>query len=183
MPGLPPEEFARRAAEIEWLLLDADGVLTDGGLYYDRRGHALLKFHVQDGLGIHLARRAGVSSGILSGRESRALERRAAELGIEDVVTGSRDKATDFDSFLERQRTRAPRVAYVGDDLTDLVVAGRCGLSFAPADAAAELRAVVHRVLDRRGGQGAVREVVELLLKARGAWDRVVSPFSFEGGN
>lgn len=178
--GLSKEEFARRAREIEWILLDVDGVLTDGGLYYDRRGHGLLKFDVRDGLAIKLAQRAGVKTGVLTGRSSRALKRRAAELDLDAVMVGSRDKAEDFERFLEQHATEPKRVAYAGDDLPDLQVLGRCGLSFAPADGVAEVLDVVHSVLTRPGGSGAVRELIEAILRARGDWEQAVEPFTFE---
>lgn len=178
--GLSTEEFRRRAREIEWILLDADGVLTDGGLYYDRRGHALLKFDVRDGLAIKLAQRAGIKTGVLSGRAPRALKRRAAELDLDAVMVGSTDKAADFKRFLDRETTESKRVAFAGDDLQDLQLLGSCGLSFAPADAVTEVRDVVDNVLSRPGGSGAVREMVEAILRARGDWQRVIEPFTFE---
>jgi 3-deoxy-D-manno-octulosonate 8-phosphate phosphatase (KDO 8-P phosphatase) len=181
MPQLNSEEFARRAAEIEWVLCDVDGVLTDGGLYYDRRGNTILRFDVRDGLALKLAQRAGLKVGALSGRRSRALTRRAGELGFDELISGSIDKGKDFEKFVERQGTTPRRVAFVGDDLPDLVILGRTGMAFAPADAVPEVRAVVHTVLDSRGGEGAVREMIERLLKARGDWDRLLSVFSFEG--
>lgn len=178
--GLPADEFARRAREISWLLLDVDGVLTDGSLYYDRRGAGTLAFHVRDGLAIKLAQRAGIKVGVLSGRASKALDRRASELDLDAAITGSRDKSADFERFLEQHATEPKRVAFVGDDLPDLPVLGRCGLSFAPSDAVAEVRAVVHSVLERPGGTGAVRELVEAVLRARGVWERMLEPFSLE---
>lgn len=181
MPHLGDDELARQALELEWLLVDVDGVMTDGGLYYDRRGHVLLRFSVRDGQGVQLARQAGLKVGVLSGRAPAALDRRAAELGFDVVIKGSSDKSADFDSFLARHGTSPRRVAFIGDDLADLKVLGRCGLSFAPADAVAEVRAVVHRVLEHRGGAGAVREAVELLLRARGDWERLVAAFTFDG--
>lgn len=180
MPGLSQQELARRAAELEWLLCDVDGVLTDGGLYYDRRGHAMLRFHVRDGLGFKLARRAGLKVGLVSGRDPAALDHRAAELGVDAVLAGVEDKGAVLDSFLEQHATAARRVAFVGDDLQDLTALGRCGLSFAPADAVAEVRAVVHRVLATPGGGGVVREAVEVLLRARGDWDRLFTSFTFD---
>lgn len=181
MPHLDDKEFARRALELEWLLCDVDGVLTDGGLYYDRRGHQLLRFNAKDGLGLKLARQAGLKVGLFSGRASAALDRRAAELGLDLCMGGIGDKAASFDDFLERHHTEATRVAFIGDDLPDLVVLARCGLAFAPADAVAEVRAVAHRVLDAGGGHGAAREAVEAILKARGAWQQTFARFTFEG--
>lgn len=180
-PRLTSEEFTRRAAELEWLLCDVDGVLTDGGLYFDHTGQRLMRFHVRDGLGMKLAQKAGVKVGLLSGRSSPALDRRAGELGLDLVVSGSADKAADFADFLEQHQTSPRRVAYIGDDLNDIVLLGRVGLSFAPADAAPEVRAVVHRVLESAGGRGAVREMVEVVLRHRGDWETVLSPFTFDG--
>ncbi len=167
-------EFARRAARLEWLLLDVDGVLTDGRLWYGGGGERLKVFHVRDGLAVRLAQRGGLKVGALSGRASPALARRFAELGLDAVITGRSDKARAFAEFLDRHRADAARVAYAGDDLLDLPVLARCGLSFAPADAVAEVRAAADRVLAAPGGGGAVRELVELLLKARGAWPGLI---------
>ena len=181
MPILTDQELARRAAELEWLLCDVDGVLTDGGLYYDRRGPAQLRFHVRDGLGMKLAQRAGLRVGVFSGRASGALDRRATELKLDASMMGIDDKPAEFATFLERHNTVARRVAFIGDDLPDLVVLAQCGLSFAPADAAREVRTVVHRVMESAGGQGAVREAVEILLRARGDWDSLFSSYTFDG--
>jgi 3-deoxy-D-manno-octulosonate 8-phosphate phosphatase (KDO 8-P phosphatase) len=178
MPSLSETDFTRRAADLEWILCDADGVLTDGGLYYDRDGHNHLRFDARDGLGLKMAQLAGLKVGILSGRDSSALQRRAAELQLESLDMGVDDKGAGFRRFLERHSTDAPRIAFIGDDLPDLAVLERCGLSFAPADAALEVKDVVHRVLDSTGGHGAVREMVELLLRARGDWARLLSRFT-----
>jgi len=182
MTNLSSEEFARRAEQIEWLLSDVDGVMTDGGLYYSHGRHAALRFNVRDGLAIKLVQRAGLRFGAFSGRRSPALKQRAKELGFDEIITASRDKGADFDRFLERHRTDARRVAFIGDDLPDVVVLGRCGLSFAPADAATEVRTIVDCVLDSSGGEGAVRETVERLFRARGDWESILAPFSFDQG-
>lgn len=173
-------EFRRRAEQLEWVLCDVDGVLTDGSLYMEGKGETLKVFHVRDGLGLKLARSAGLEVGLLSARSSAALARRASQLGIDVVMTGREDKLAAFEEFLRRQETNASRVAYIGDDLNDVAVLGRCGLAFAPADAAAELADLVHLRLERPGGRGAVREMIEHLLKARGEWSRVLSEFSLE---
>ena len=180
MPILAESDFSRRAVELEWILCDADGVLTDGGLYYDRRGHNQLRFDARDGLGLKMAQLAGLKVGILSGRDSAALERRVNELKLEFLSMGVADKRGGLETFLKRHNTVARRIAFVGDDLPDLVVLGQCGLSFAPADAAQEVRDVVHRVLRSPGGHGAVREMVELVLRARGDWDQIFSRFTFD---
>lgn len=174
------ELFDRRARGLEWLLFDVDGVLTDGHLVYTRFGEEVKIFHVRDGLALKMAQKAGLRVGILSGRKSKPLEVRVAELGLDLLISGSKDKKQDFANFLAEQGTQAGRVAYMGDDLPDLPVLGLCGLSFAPADAVAEVRGVVHRVLPQNGGQGVVREMIEQILKARGDWHRLVAEFSLE---
>lgn len=166
-PGLPAADFARRARGLEWLLLDVDGVMTDGRLHYTAAGEEIKVFHVRDGLGIKLAQRAGMKVGILSGRQSGALARRAADLRLDALIQGRDDKGPAFDEFLAAHGTSPARVAYIGDDVLDLPILDRAGLSFAPADAVEAVRRQVHRVLAAPGGAGAVREAVELLLAAR----------------
>jgi 3-deoxy-D-manno-octulosonate 8-phosphate phosphatase (KDO 8-P phosphatase) len=181
MPVLTDQELTRRAADLEWILCDVDGVLTCGGLFYDHRGNVVLRFNVRDGLGLKLAQAAGLRIGVISGRTSPALDKRAAELEIEAVHTGVSDKRAEFEAFLERHNTAARRVAYIGDDINDLVVLKQCGLSFAPADAVSEVKTVVHRVLDTTGGNGVVREMIEMILRARGEWDQIFSSFTTSG--
>lgn len=180
MTQITDEEFGRRAAELEWLLCDVDGVLTDGTLNYGPWGESFKAFHVHDGLGLKMAQAAGLKIGIFSARKSRALRRRARELSLDVVLTGQTDKNLGFEQFVERQATSARRVAYIGDDLTDLIVLGRCGLSFAPSNAMLEVRSIVHLVLSRSGGHGVVREMVEAILHARGDWEKVLGPFTFD---
>jgi YrbI family 3-deoxy-D-manno-octulosonate 8-phosphate phosphatase len=180
MGNLAPQEFARRATDVVWILTDVDGVLTDGSLFYDRRGHAMLRFDARDGLGLKLAQRAGIRVGILSGRASAALDHRAQELGLDAVMSGVEDKGARLNAFIEEQSITARQVAFIGDDLPDLVALARCGLTFAPADAVEEVRTVVHHVLATAGGHGAVREMVEALLHARGDWDSVFRSFTFD---
>ena len=180
MPMLSDRELARRAAELEWILCDVDGVLTDGGLYYDRKGSVMLRFNVRDGMGLKLAQIAGLRVGLISGRSAAAAEKRAAELGLDAVHMGVADKLAELEVFLERHNTVPGRVAFVGDDINDLVLLGRCGLSFCPADAVEEVKAVVHQVLATPGGDGAVREMVEILLRARGDWETVFSRYTHD---
>ena len=171
-------ELARRARRVEWLLLDVDGVFTDGRLYYSAAGEELKAFHVRDGLGVELARRAGLKVGLLSGRSSRALERRARDLSLDAVILGHSEKAAAFERFVAERGTAPARVAFAGDDLLDLPVMLRCGLAFAPADACDEVRRHAHRVLAAPGGGGAVREIVETVLRARGEWERLVAGYT-----
>ncbi|HEV7516610.1 MAG TPA: phenylphosphate carboxylase subunit delta [Thermoanaerobaculia bacterium] len=177
MPALPDDQLAQRAARLSWLLFDVDGVMTDGRLFYDADGEQLKVFEVRDGLGLKLAQRAGLKVGILTGRESKALSVRAKELGVDAVLMDRSDKGPAFLQFLDRNGVAADRVGYLGDDLVDLPVITRCGLSFAPADAVLEVRERVDRVLTRKGGRGVAREMIEVVLRARGDWDRVVAPF------
>jgi 3-deoxy-D-manno-octulosonate 8-phosphate phosphatase (KDO 8-P phosphatase) len=172
-----PDPLAERARGLEWLLFDVDGVLTDGRLFYGADGEQWKVFDVRDGLALKLAQRAGLKIGILSGRESRALENRAQELGVDALVMNRVDKGAAFAEFLAAHATAPERVAYLGDDLVDLPVLRRCALSFAPADAAVEVRERVDRVLERPGGRAAAREMVELVLRARGDWEAQLAHF------
>ena len=174
---LPAEEVARRARAIEWLLLDVDGVLTTGLVSYLSQGGEMLTFDIQDGHGIKLAQRSGIKVGVLSGRGSGALRTRAEDLELDAVVIGRSDKGPAFAEFCARHEIEPSQVAAAGDDLQDLPLLLACGLSFAPADAVPEVLAAVDCVLTRAGGRRAVRELVEMLLKARGAWEGIVASF------
>lgn len=171
-------ELERRARAIEWLVLDVDGVLTDGTLYYGARGEELKTFSVRDGLALVAARRVGLRSALLSSRSSPMVERRASELGIEELVLGCADKAAGLAELLERTGASASRVAAIGDDLVDLPVLRRASLAYAPADAVPEVRALASVVLDRGGGRGAVRAMIEHLLRLRGEWAGVVEAYA-----
>lgn len=175
MPRISDEDFARRARSLDWLLFDVDGVFTDGRLVYGADGERWKVFHVRDGLGVKLARKAGLKVGILSGRGNAALERRAQEIGLDALIQDRDDKDSAFTELLEEHGVDPDRVAYAGDDLLDLPVIRRCGLSFAPADAVPEVLERVDRVLRSPGGGGAVREACELVLKARGDWGGLVA--------
>jgi 3-deoxy-D-manno-octulosonate 8-phosphate phosphatase (KDO 8-P phosphatase) len=171
------DELARRAQALEWLLFDVDGVFTDGRLLYGADGERWKVFHVRDGLGLKLAQRAGLKVGILSGRGNDALAFRAHELGLDCVIQERSDKDAAFTDFLAEQGTAPERVAYMGDDLLDLPVMRRCALSFAPADAVPEVRGRVDRLLQSPGGDAAVREMCETILRARGDWERLIARF------
>jgi 3-deoxy-D-manno-octulosonate 8-phosphate phosphatase (KDO 8-P phosphatase) len=175
--GLRAGDLRLRAAAIEWVLSDVDGVLTDGRLFYGPQGEAWKAFHVRDGLAFKLAQRAGLKVGVMSARGGPALERRVRELGLDVVITNREDKASAYAQFLDEHGARVEHVAYLGDDLVDLPVLLRCGLSFAPADAAPEVKDRVDHLLVTPGGSGAVREMVEWLLRARGDWDGLVDSY------
>lgn len=172
---LPPETVRTRAEKVRLLLLDVDGVLTDGSVVLLGDGQELKSFHVRDGTAIVIARREGIDVGLLSGRSSEVTKRRAAELGIDIIVQGETDKGTAFDGILARSGLEAEQVAFMGDDLLDLPVLRRVGLATAPADAVREVLEAADWVSTRAGGRGAVRELVELLLDARGRWNHWAS--------
>lgn len=169
------EGTAARARRLRWLLLDVDGVLTDGRLWYGADGAVAKAFDVKDGLGIELARAAGLRVGLLTGRSDAATDARARELGMDLVLRGRGDKREAFAAFLAEQGVAAEEVAYVGDDLPDLPVLAQCGLGAAPADAVEAVRRAAAVVLTRRGGRGAVRELVELILLWRGEGARLAA--------
>lgn len=162
------EELAGRCRKVKLLLMDCDGVLTDGRLYFSAKGEEFKVFDVKDGQGIALWHEAGFASGIISGRGPAAvIEARAAELGIRHVFTLSKDKTADFNSILSNSGLHPDEVAYVGDDVGDLPVMKLVGLSVAVSDAVDSVRTAANYVTRSRGGRGAVREVVEMLLHAK----------------
>jgi len=170
-------QVQERAARVKLLLMDCDGVLTDGRIWLLEEGGDQKTFHTRDGLGIELLHRAGLKSGIISGRTSNAVERRARGLGMAFVWQGCEDKHKAFaDTLVEAGLTKA-EVAFVGDDLNDIPLMLKSGLGVAVADAAIETREHAHYVTNARGGRGAVREVVELILKSQGRWDDLVKHY------
>jgi 3-deoxy-D-manno-octulosonate 8-phosphate phosphatase (KDO 8-P phosphatase) len=159
---------------IEFLLLDVDGVLTDGRIHFDFEGREYKSFHVHDAAGIVYWHRAGGRSGFLSGRGGEIVERRARELGVHDVILGRVDKAAAFEELLARQNLKPAQVAYIGDDLLDLPVLRQVGFAATVPEARREVIAAVQYVSERSGGFGAARDVIEELLRARGVWQDVV---------
>jgi 3-deoxy-D-manno-octulosonate 8-phosphate phosphatase (KDO 8-P phosphatase) len=166
----------RRASRIKLLLMDCDGVLTDGRLWLTEDGEQK-SFNTHDGLGLSLLHRAGLKSGIITGRTSKAVTRRAHELGVEFVHQGDPDKTAAFEKILEQARVDENEVAFVGDDLPDIPLMKRAELAIAVADATAETRVVAHYVTRAKGGRGAVREAVELILKSQGRWNDLVEDY------
>lgn len=159
------------AAPIQCILSDVDGVLTDGRITYDSAGCESKSFHVRDGLGIKIWMRSGFRFGIITARQSDLVARRAAELGIDAVLQNQSDKSAAAATLLAGWNLTLAQTAYIGDDLPDLPVMLAAGLSVAPADAARDVRESADWVLDADGGTGAVRELVERLLRAGGRWD------------
>jgi 3-deoxy-D-manno-octulosonate 8-phosphate phosphatase (KDO 8-P phosphatase) len=170
-------EIERRAARIKLLLMDCDGVLTDGRITLVSDGDEEKSFHTRDGHGLVLLHRAGLQSGIISGRTSRLVERRAQELGMKYVRQGTWNKIKDFEELLAEIEIDESEVAFIGDDVTDIPLMRRSGLAVAVADAVEETHAAAHYVTQLPGGFGAVREVCELILKAQGRWSELMSRY------
>ena len=170
-------QLERRASRIKLLLMDCDGVLTDGRLWLTEEGDDQKSFNTRDGLGLSLLHREGLRSGIISGRNSRAVTRRAQELGIEFVRQGDPDKIEAFQQILQQAGVDENEVAFIGDDLNDIPIMQRAELAVAVADAAVETLSVAHYVTQARGGQGAVREVIELILKSQGRWSDLIDNY------
>ncbi|MCL6482150.1 MAG: HAD hydrolase family protein [Firmicutes bacterium] len=167
-----------RARRIRLLLMDVDGVLTDGRIYLqslpDGSAVEMKAFHAFDGAGLKLARAAGIRTGLITGRDSAATERRAREVGMDFVLQKQAEKLPAYERIVRAAGVHEEEVAYIGDDLPDLPVLARAGLAVAVANAAPEVKRAAHYVTQRAGGAGAVREVVELILKAQGKWQAAV---------
>ncbi len=164
-------------AAIELLCLDVDGVMTDGGIVLDDRGAETKRFHVRDGTGIRIWKRLGYEVALITGREGGAVRARAGELGIGHVIQGSQDKGRSFADLLRELGLDAARAAILADDLPDLPIMRRAGYAMAVADASPEVRELAAFVTTSPGGQGAVREAIEHLLRAKDRWDEAVALF------
>jgi len=166
-----------RAKAIKLLLLDVDGVMTDGSLIYTPDGHEIKAFSSRDGLGLRLVQKAGLQVGLITARTSEVVQRRADNLGISLVYQGIGKKLEVFQRILAEQGLQPAQVAYVGDDWLDLPLLTRVGLAVAVADGAAEVREVAHYVTELPGGRGAVREVCDLLIEALGVRESLLAEY------
>jgi 3-deoxy-D-manno-octulosonate 8-phosphate phosphatase (KDO 8-P phosphatase) len=179
------EDVLARAARVRLLLMDVDGVLTDGTYWHvpdGQGGLAEIKaFDSQDGIALQWLRRVGIEAGVISGRSSAATGERARSAHFAHVYQGHLEKVPILEEILEKSGLAAERVAYVGDDLTDVVVLHRVGLGIAVANARPEVKAEAHWVTPSPGGHGALRDVVELLLKAQGRWDEILLQYEVGG--
>ena len=173
--GLRVADVRERASRVRLVLLDVDGVLTDGTLRYGPEGDLERDFFVRDGSALRLLRHAGVQAGIITGRQAAAIARRAADLGLAECLQGRRLKEPAWDEVLARHGLRDEDVAYMGDDFLDLPLLRRAGLPAVPADGSPEALATAAWTASSPGGRGAVRELAELVLRARGAWDAAVA--------
>lgn len=178
---LTEEELQKRAANIQVLLMDVDGVMTDCKLYFvpgpDGRMIETKGFDAQDGIALQWARWNNIRTGVISGRDSPATSERARQVGMTWVFQGHIEKIPLFEQILAEAGVTKEQVAYIGDDLTDVVIFRRCGLSFAVGNARPEVRASANVVVEAAGGNGGVREVIEILLKARGAWEGLLRKY------
>ena len=166
-----------RARKIQLILSDVDGVLTNGGIVFNNQGVELKQFHIRDGLGIRIWQRVGGKFGLITGRTSQIVKQRAAELGIEIVRQGFEQKWPAAEEVMQSLGFTPDQVCFIGDDLPDLPVIRRVGLGVAVADAAPEVCAAANFVTTAAGGQGAVRELIEKILKSQGRWDEVVEKY------
>ena len=169
--------ITEQAARVRLILFDVDGVLTDGKLLVHADGSESKTFDIKDGTGIVWAQRLGLTVGLLSARSSVATAQRAAQLGITLVHQGVQSKLETYNQIADSLMLDDADVAYMGDDILDLPVLARVGLATAPADASADVRSRVHWVSQAKGGDGAARELIELILRAQNRWDSVIATY------
>ncbi|PIW67496.1 MAG: hypothetical protein COW10_05350 [Candidatus Omnitrophica bacterium CG12_big_fil_rev_8_21_14_0_65_42_8] len=163
-----------RAKKIKLLILDVDGVLTDGRIIYDNFGDEIKCFNVYDGFGMTLLHRAGIKSVIITAKKTRIVKRRAKDMHVAKVYSNY-EKLKVYEKVIKRFRVKDEETCFIGDDLIDLPVLKRAGLSIAPPEAMEEVKNICHYITKKSGGKGAVREVIEIILKAQGLWDKVTS--------
>lgn len=168
------------AAAIKILLLDVDGVLTDGKLYFGNNGEELKAFNIYDGLGIKLLQRNGVQVGIVTGRTSQLVARRAADLGIEIVIQGREDKLVAIGELQKKYNLKLSEIAYMGDDLPDLSAIQQVGLGMTVANASSLIKKQARWTSSNSGGNGAVREACDLILAAQGSLEKIVAQYSYQ---
>jgi 3-deoxy-D-manno-octulosonate 8-phosphate phosphatase (KDO 8-P phosphatase) len=173
------EGLLSKIRKVRLLILDVDGVMTDGRIIIDDAGLESKHFDVKDGHGLKVLMRYGIEVVLLTGRSSRVVDHRAADLGITEVHQGIRNKAEAFSDILERRKLAPEETAYIGDDVVDIPLLKRVGFAAAVADAVPEVRHVADYVTNRPGGRGAVREVCEVILKAQGRWTEVAARYEF----
>lgn len=164
--------------KVKLLILDVDGVLTNGEIVVNDLGQETKIFNVQDGFGIVIFRKAGLKTAIISARASKAVRHRAKDLGIDKVYLNSRDKVKSYKEILKDLKMKDENVCFIGDDLPDLALMNQVGVKITVPNARPEIKRVVQHVTKKQGGQGAVREVIELILKTQGRWKKIVESMS-----
>lgn len=171
------QDILEKASRIKLVIFDVDGVLTDGSLFLSDDGQEYKAFHSQDGFGMRLLQEAGIEIGIITGRESTLVKLRMEELGITQVMQGRREKGPALDELMEKTGLSLDEIAYVGDDVVDLPIMSRVGLSIAVQDARPIVKKHAHWITQTPGGRGAGRDVCELLLEAHGKWDDIIQRY------
>ncbi|MBD3296643.1 MAG: HAD-IIIA family hydrolase [Candidatus Omnitrophica bacterium] len=177
MLGKYSKEIIEKAEKIKVLILDVDGVLTDGSLIYTRKGEEIKKFNVNDGLGVLLIRRAGIRTVILTAKASPMVRKRAKDLKVDKVFQNFHDKGAALKKILRKFRAGPEQICFIGDDVIDIPVLRRVGLAVSPPGAMHEAREVAHLITARPGGAGAVREVCELILRSQGKWIKAIERY------
>ena len=177
MKKLTAKKLIEIARNIKFVILDVDGVLTDGGIIIDNKGNELKSFHVRDGHGIKMLIRAGINVALITGRSSKVVERRARELGITEVFQKCFDKRKAYRQLSKKYSLDDLEVAYIGDDIVDIPLLQRVGLPVVVADADDEVKSSALIVTEKRGGRGAVREVCDFILKAKGCWQAIIDGY------
>lgn len=172
------EQLTEKAKKIKLLILDVDGVLTDGRIIYDSEGRDLKNFDVKDGLGVYLLKRAGVLTIILTARGSKTIRFRAEDMQVEEIIENVERKAEILDEILRKYKVNTEEICFMGDDLVDLSIMRRIGLPIAVKNACKEIKDISFYITETEGGKGAVREVAEIILKAKGKWEELVSFYS-----
>lgn len=167
------KSLQQKARKIKLLILDVDGVMTDGSIILDNEGNELKRFHVRDGHGIKMLQEAGITVGIITGRRSKVVQVRAKELGIREVHQKVLKKSVLYEKLLKKYRCSGENVAFMGDDIVDQELIKRSGLTAAPADAEEFVKELADIVTVRSGGRGAVREFTDLILRSAGLWEKV----------
>lgn len=171
------EELNQTLKKVRWLVLDVDGVLTDGRLYFDNNGNELKTFHTLDGHGIKMLQKSGVRVAIITGRRSSVVERRAHDLGIGKLIQGREDKFAALQELLGDEECRLEDIAYVGDDYPDLLVMTRIGCPISVPNGAPPVQERAIWITRARGGEGAVREVCDRIMLAQGTFDAALAPY------
>jgi 3-deoxy-D-manno-octulosonate 8-phosphate phosphatase (KDO 8-P phosphatase) len=179
---MPTRAVLARARKVRLLVMDVDGVLTDGRMLLSERGDELKAFDTHDGIAIALAKRAGLKTAMVTGESSPIAKTRGAKLGVDSVVLGARRKGEVVDALRAEHDVPAEAVAFIGDDLLDIPAMQNVGLAVTVTDAPAAVKAVAHHVTRARGGHGAVRELVELVLTSQGSLSRIVAAYVREHG-
>lgn len=166
-----------RVKKIRWAFFDVDGVLTDGKIVIDGNGNEIKNFNVKDGIGINMLKSAGIKTGIITGRSSKAVEKRAQELGIDVLIQNSSDKLKDYTLLKERFDFLDEEVMFIGDDIVDIPILRRVGFAVTVPNAPVEVKSVCHYITSTHGGDGAVREVCDLVLKLQDKYHQIIESY------